>query len=308
MTAVHTIDLHYLGHRNTIASYLIEADEPALIETGPASTLDALRSGLASRGYQPADIKHVFVTHIHLDHAGAAGWWAEQGATIYVHGFGAKHLIDPSKLIASAERIYGDQMDRLWGAITPVPESQVRPLQDDDVIEIDHDVCFTALETPGHARHHHAFAMSIHDERICFTGDAAAMIVPGTDFIAIPTPPPEFNLEQWLGSIERLRACDYDAIYPTHFGRLENAARHFDRLKTQLIEHSAFIRESLDADESDDERRRRYAEWVRQRALDDGVGQEDLAHFVSDNLLNMNVTGIARYWTKKREAAETNAT
>ena len=303
---IQTIDLNYLGHPNTIASYLVMGPEsPVLIETGPSSTLESLQAGLAEHDVEPGDIKHVFVTHIHLDHAGAAGWWAKQGAQVYVHEFGAKHLIDPEKLIQSATRIYGDDMDRLWGPITPIPESQVTAVSDDDVIEAG-GLSFRAIETPGHARHHHAFAAHIDNEDICFTGDAAAMIVPKTDFIAIPMPPPEFNLEQWIGSIERLRTRQFDAIYPTHFGRLEHVHRHFERLKQQVNEHAEFIRESIDRDEADAERRRRYAEWVREQALTDGVPQADLAHFVSDNLLNMNVTGIARYWTKKREAAESS--
>ena len=117
---IHTLDLHFQRQPNTIASFLVIGPSgPVLVETGPMSTLATLREQLASLGYRPADIRHVLVTHIHLDHAGAAGWWAQQGATVYVHPFGAPHLVDPSKLIASATRIYQDELETLWGEIVP---------------------------------------------------------------------------------------------------------------------------------------------------------------------------------------------
>jgi len=132
---IETIDLQYRGVSRVIASYLIVGPEgPVLVETGPGSTLETLLAGLNDHGVAPADIRHVFVTHIHLDHAGAAGWWAGQGATVYVHPFGAPHLIDPSKLIASATRIYKDEMETLWGEILPAPPDNVMAIQDGQVI------------------------------------------------------------------------------------------------------------------------------------------------------------------------------
>ena len=137
MPVIHTIDLHYLGIPKAIAAYVvIGPDGPVLVEAGPSSTLTHLVDGLAALSLKPGDIRHALVTHIHLDHAGAAGHLARNGTRIWVHEFGAPHLVDPSKLIASATRIYGSQMDRLWGPIVPVPPELISPVRDGDLIEV----------------------------------------------------------------------------------------------------------------------------------------------------------------------------
>lgn len=302
MPTIHTIDLNYLGVPETIASYLIVGPEgPVLIETGPESSSRNLTEGLNRLGYEPKDIAHALVTHIHLDHAGAAGWLAEHGTTIHVHEFGAKHLIDPNKLINSATRIYGDQMDRLWGKIIPVPEERVRAVRDGETISVG-GLTFTAIETPGHARHHHAFALETARGRICFTGDAAAMLVPGipTDrYVSIPTPPPEFDLIAWLRSIDRLDDARFKTLYPTHFGPVHTAAGHFVTLRRMLRSHVEFIRTMRRTTSDESELVRKYAIWTRRQAVNAGVSEAQIPHFVSDNLLRMNVTGIVRYLSQR---------
>lgn len=300
MTEIHTIDLHYLGQPCTIAGYLLMGpDGPVLIETGPASTLDHLEAGLKQHGVVLNDLRGALVTHIHLDHAGAAGHLAKHGVPIHVHEFGAKHLVDPSKLIDSARRIYRDQMDRLWGEVLPVPAHLVRSIRDGDVIDIA-GLVFAAIETPGHARHHHAFRLETPRGRICFTGDAAAMIVPGYPFISLPTPPPEFDLDAWLNSLARLDAERFRMIYLTHFGCLNTPTRHFENVKRALRAHSEFIRTQLNLSKSEDEILQSYRPWIERQALAGGISEQQLPHFVSENLLRMNVTGMVRYWTKTR--------
>lgn len=296
---IHTIDLQYLGLAGAIASYLIRSDDgAAIIECGPGSTRDNLVNALRHHGVAPGDVRDVVVSHIHLDHAGSAGWWAQQGATIHVHEFGAKHLVNPEKLIASATRIYGDLMDRLWGDILPAPEDRVHPVHDGDTIRVAGGVELRAIETPGHARHHHAFATNINDERMCFTGDAAAMIVPGHRFISIPTPPPEFDLEQWLASIDRLEKASFDALYLTHFGRIDDPADHIGRLRPWLIEQAEFVRDHLDAGRTRDQILTDYTTWMRSEARADGLSDEALRGFLTSNLMSMNVDGMTRYFTK----------
>ena len=304
MTELHTIDLHYLGAPEAIASYIIESsDGPVMIETGPGSSLGALVDGLKAIGHEPGDVKHVLVTHIHFDHAGASGWMAAQGAHVYVHEFGAPHLVNPDKLVTSAKRIYGDDMDRLWGELLPIPEQQVTAVHDGDVMTFG-DVAIRAIETPGHARHHHAFATELNGESIAFTGDAAATHIEGCDrFISVPTPPPEFDLETWLASVDRLDEETFDAIYPTHFGRVDDVAGHLRRLRTALREHAAFIRERMDAGIEKAAIRDEYLAWFVGRAEQDEVPLEKMGFYVKDTLADMNVTGIMRYWTKKAEAA-----
>ena len=305
MTAIHTIDLKYLGAANAVASYILigPPNEPVMIETGPGVTTDALTAGLESLGLTPADVRHVLVTHIHFDHAGASGWMASHGAHIYAHEFGARHLIDPSRLIESATRIYGDKMATLWGELIPIPEQQVTAVHDGDVIEVG-GFTIRAIETPGHARHHHAYAMETDAGRICFTGDVAATRIPGADnerFCAIPMPPPEFDLEAWIASIEKLEAERFDFIYPTHFGRVDDPAGHFARVKPGLREHAGMIRAMMDEGLDRDAILERYSAWYIGSAAAAHVPEESMPFFIKESNPSMNVTGIMRYWTKLAE-------
>ena len=198
--AIHTLDLLFQNVPQAIAAYLVIGPEgPLLVETGPGSTLQNLKAQLGRHGLAPQDIGQVLVTHIHLDHAGAAGWWGQQGAQIYVHHVGAPHLIDPSRLLASAARIYGDQMDTLWGPMLPTPAEKVTAVYDGDIIQAG-GLEFLALDTPGHARHHHVYRLG----NLAFTGDAAGIQLPDSRLIDLPAPPPEFELEVWQQTIDRL--------------------------------------------------------------------------------------------------------
>ena len=205
---IETLDLDFGRTPETIASFLVFGpDGPVLVESGPASTLPNLLTRLQEHGVTPADVRHVLVTHIHLDHAGAAGWWAQQGATVYVHPNGARHLIDPSKLLASAERIYQERMDELWGRTVPAPEDRVVIVEGDTTIEAA-GLEFVAIDTPGHARHHHVYRLG----DVAFTGDAAGVRLGERHWIDLPGPPPEFDLEAWKETLNRLRGEGFAAI------------------------------------------------------------------------------------------------
>jgi len=303
MTTVHTLDLNYLGTPRCIASYLLVADDgPVMIETGPGSATGGLSAGLAELGYTPADVKHVLVTHIHFDHAGASGWMARHGAHVYVHELGYNHLLDPARLNESARRIYKDQMDALWGELIPIPESQLTAVGDNDLLNLE-GITIRALDTPGHAKHHHAYAVDTDQGRVCFTGDAAATFIPDTgSFVSVPTPPPEFELDTWFASIERLESENFDRLYPTHFGPVDDPPRHLARVKPHLHAHAEFIlslmNESLDRHAI----LQRYTDWWVSQARQAGVG-DDMLHFYVKSMADMNVTGIMRYWTKRAEKA-----
>lgn len=295
---VHIIDHGYQGVREAIASYIVQGRHgPVLFETGPGSTFEALVDGLGRLGLAPRDIQHVFVTHIHLDHAGAAGHFAREGAVIHVHEFGAAHLVDPSRLLASARRIYQERMDRLWGEMFAVPAAQVVAVHDGDVIEAA-GLRIEAIETPGHARHHHAFACEIGGERIAFTGDAAACFVhEAPAFISLPTPPPEFDRERWLASLNRLDAEKFDAIYPTHFGRVDDVESHLARARLAVRQHSDFVREMLVAEVPREAMLARYTAWFVAEAERSGVPEDKMDFFVKSSLAEMNLNGMLRYWT-----------
>jgi len=305
---IHTLDLEYLGLPEAVASYVVDAPGgPVMIETGPHSCVNALAAGLAKLSLTPEDVRHVLVTHIHLDHAGAAWWMAERGATIYVHEFGAPHLIDPTKLHRSAERIYGDQLSQLWGELRPVAADRVASVRDGEIIR-PAGLALRAVETPGHAKHHHAWIIEADDGRIAFTGDAAACSVRETPgFISLPTPPPEFDLEAWHTSIDRLRRESPDVIFPTHFGEVRGVAAHLDRVDQALDEHAAFVAELMSENLDRNGMLQRYRDWFVGQAERAGMPDVKQRFYVKSSVAEMNVAGIERYWNKRAEQGQASA-
>jgi len=294
MSDYETIDLAYHGLDEADAVFLFRTDRgPVLVESGPAVTLETLRTGLRSHGVDPTDIHAILLTHIHLDHAGAAGWFADHGAEVHVHPFGARHLSDPSRLNASARRIYGDELDVIFGELLRCPTNKVHAVEDGDRLDFG-DVAFTAIETPGHARHHHAWSTELDGERICFTGDVAAMRLPGTDFPLFPLAPPEFELEPWLASIARIAALDFDRLELTHFGRVDEPAAHLEIVRDRLVRETDFVRGLLEADDLDDDARMgAYRDWIGREG--EHLDPEHLRTFANRNLLAMNLGGVRRH-------------
>lgn len=228
------IDLRFQGTERVIAAYLLAGDdELALIETGPATTLPALRAGIAAAGFAVADLSKLLVTHIHLDHSGAAGLLLEEApeARVWVHPAGAPHLVDPARLLVSAGRIYGDRMEELWGEVAPIPAGRVSALADGETLSVAGRV-LTALFTPGHASHHVVYWDAASGT--AFTGDVAGVRMPGSDYVCPPTPPPELDPEAWAASIERLRGLAAERLCLTHFGAFTDVGAHLDRLATNL--------------------------------------------------------------------------
>ncbi|OSS42341.1 metallo-beta-lactamase protein [Desulfurella amilsii] len=233
------IDLNFQNTPHTIASFLIDAVEPILVETGPDSTFKNLIIKLKALGLNQQDIKHVLITHIHLDHSGAAWHFAQSKAKIYVHPKGKKHLIDPSHLVSSAQIVYKDKLKSLFG--------NVEPINKDNVIEVDDEkeinICGTKvlpIYTKGHANHHACFLINEY----MFVGDAGGIrILDGP--IMPPTPPPDINLKEWMLSIEKLKQYDAPFICPTHFGCFTNF-NHFDELASHIMQYKIFIQNSQD--------------------------------------------------------------
>jgi glyoxylase-like metal-dependent hydrolase (beta-lactamase superfamily II) len=281
-----------------MAAYLVVGDAgPVLVETGPASTLETLKARLADFGHTVADVRHVLVTHIHLDHAGASGWLAQTGAQVFVHPAGGRHLIDPSRLLASAARIYGEAMDSLWGQTVPVPPEQVHTLSDGEKVKIG-ELTFVTLNAPGHANHHNVYRLG----DVAFTGDVAGVRRPGSPFISVPAPPPEFDLEVWHGTIERLLGENLNAIYPTHFGPVHSVREHLEEL-AELIDRSAeFIRGKMSAGLERDEVLEKYVSWVNSRAHALGLSEHEIRMLEVSNPTHMSVDGLLRYWRKKAES------
>jgi len=241
MTSPLMIDLLFGDRPHVIAAFAV--DGPAgvtLVETGPSSTLPALLDGLRVGGIDLERVTQILVTHIHLDHSGAVGRLLRHvpNATVRVHPIGAPHLVDPSRLVASATRIYGERMDDLWGEVVPVPEERVVPLVDGEEIPFG-DRMAAAIFTPGHASHHVAYWDA--GERALYTGDAGGVRVPGTGYVCPPTPPPDLDPEAWAVSIGRMRLLDPARLYLTHYGDVIDVPDHFDRLQAELPAYLALV-------------------------------------------------------------------
>ncbi len=290
-----TLDLHFQNVPHSVAAYhAIGPDGPVLIETGPASTLPRLLHCLRENGYDPVDVRDVLVTHIHLDHSGAAGWWTHQGARVFVHPVGAPHLIEPSRLLKSAGRIYGDRLQSLWGDTQPARSEKVTTVEHGEVVEAG-GLRFEVIETLGHARHHHAFRIG----DVAFTGDAAGIRLPGYPLIDLPAPPPEFDPEAWADSVDRLEQANLKAIYPTHFGRLDDVGDYWQNLRELIVSSAEFVRARQSAGDDRDSILEDYKRWNRERALAASVPEEAIRQYWTANPLDMSVDGIMRYWHKK---------
>lgn len=295
---VHTIDLYFRETPEIIAAFLVEGPEGlVLVETGPGSTLPQLLTGIAELGFSPCDVRDVFVTHIHLDHAGAAGWWAqENGSTIYVHPRGARHLIDPSRLMESARMVYGDLMDTLWGDMISAPEDKVRILNDDETVSVA-GLDFTALDTPGHARHHHAYAV----EDAVFTGDVAGARLRGCDYISVTSAPPQFEPDAYFDSIERLREANPARLFLTHFGEVTDVDAHLDDYKENVDLASTFVHDRLAEGMDADSLQIAYQAFQMELAFRSGLPPEDWNRYQQANPTSMCADGIRLYWEKQSE-------
>lgn len=293
-----TIDLNFQDKTQAIASYLIRHNDGAvLIETGPGSTLPALEAALSAEGLSPRDVTHVLVTHIHLDHAGAAGWLAKQGAQIYVHPNGAPHLINPEKLIASATRIYGEKMEQLWGEILPVAEDQLTVPQDAEEIVIG-NLRFLPVNTPGHAEHHYSYVF----EDICFCGDVGGVRIPGYVYLRAPMPPPELHFGRWRESIARLKLLKFQRIAPTHFGIFDDAAWQLDVMDKTLAEVEQWLEIVMANDPSIDELREAFTLWMQEQGQLKNLSEDVIRAYALANPVAMSADGLMRYWKKFRSA------
>ncbi len=295
-TDIVTLDLEFQGKSQAIASYLIRHTGGAiLIESGPGSTLPALQSGLAAHGLSFSDVTHVLLTHIHLDHAGAAGSLALQGAEIYVHPVGAPHLLNPEKLLASAGRIYGDQMDRLWGEVLPVPETRLHVAQEGEEIVIG-NLHFLPINTPGHAEHHFAYLF----EDVCFTGDVGGVRIPGYQYLRLPMPPPELHFGKWRDSLNRLRRERFSRIAPTHFGIYDDSEWQLRALEKDLDATERWMERIMPKDPPIEELRQQFASWMNEQGREQGLSADVVRAYELANPPGMSADGLQRYWRKVR--------
>ena len=294
---VHLIDALHLGTPNIICVALVEcgSEELLLVDSGPECVFDAVVEGVRNLGFQPAHVRHLLASHVHLDHTGAAWRWAKEfGTKIYAHPRGAPHLVDPSKLVASATRIYGDKMDSLWGSVGTIPDDQVIAVTEPAELRLGAQQ-FRVLYTPGHAQHHNAYWLE--SERTLFAGDVAGVLIRGGPPIP-PFPPPDIHLESWQDSLDKIRALEPVSLHITHFGKVDDPIHTLDALEKRLFSWADWMKERLLEGKSEKEIIPEFERFTAQQLLAAGTPKEDLATYEQADPASMSVAGLARYWHK----------
>lgn len=296
------IDVMHRDKAGLIACYVMQVDDGlALIETGPGITVDNLLAGISYLGLSPDELRHILLTHIHLDHAGAAGTLLERypNAQLYVHERGARHMIDPSRLLASAQRIYGAMMDALWGPFLPCPAERVNVVTDGDRLDLG-GTSINVLYTPGHASHHVSY--DCPDAMLIFAGDVAGVRIPPSSLVWPPTPPPDIDIPAWHQSIQRLRERSPERVMITHFGEITNVPQNLDELDQRLDDWTEFVDDLLgkgkDRDQIAAALEERVTRQIEAEAADGNTGEA--AGYVMP--FKMSVDGLLRYLQKRDEA------
>jgi glyoxylase-like metal-dependent hydrolase (beta-lactamase superfamily II) len=276
------LDLLHLGRERVIGAYLLDTPEgPALFDCGPTTCVPVLNQRLRERGLELQDVRHLLLSHIHLDHAGAAGVLVREhpGLQVHVSPVGAPHLVDPARLEQSARRLYGDEFDTLWGELAPVPHENVRETGE-RVLELD---CFPS---PGHASHHVCY---LDTDGTLYAGDAAGVRIQPSPFVLPPTPPPEFDLSAWESTLDELDRRDPQRLALIHFGVTDDPREHFAELRRRLRAWTALVGEGAGEEEF---------EAVAMAELGD-----DAPPYVQAMPLWQSYAGLRRYWDKRRDAA-----
>jgi glyoxylase-like metal-dependent hydrolase (beta-lactamase superfamily II) len=289
----------FLGQSEIIGSYLLAGgDELAIVDPGPGSAIDSLLTSIREAGFEPQDVTHILATHVHLDHAGAIGSLVKQmpKVQVCVHGLGAPHLLDTSKVVASASRIFGERMKLLWGEIESTPQERLQIIGNGDILNL----AGRRLEVhyaPGHAIHHVIF-FDAHSGEL-FAGDVAGVRLPGVDYVRPPTPPPDLDLEAWSESINLLKRLRPDVLYIGHFGAIKEIDSQLERLSAKLYAWGDFVLAAMRDGKTEAEIITMLIEHANPellRAAGDARAQE--RYEIATNY-PMTVQGYMRYWRKK---------
>lgn len=290
----------FQGQHEIVGSYLIAGvNELAIIDPGPGSMIESLLASIREVGFEPEDVTHILATHVHLDHAGATGSLVKQmpQAHVYVHSLGAPHLLDTTKVVASATRIYGDRMKLLWGDIEPTPADRLRVIEDGDKL----NMAGRHLQvhyTPGHAIHHVIF-FDAHSGEL-FAGDTAGVRLPGVDYVRPPTPPPDLDLEAWSKSIDLLKRLHPDVLYIGHFGAIKTIESQLERLREKLHAWGDFVLAAMRNGKEEAEIIAMLIEHANPELLQAAQGDPGvLPRYEIATNYPMTVQGYMRYWRKK---------
>lgn len=297
MLAVLDLDFHE-GPRSLAGGLLTGSGGSVLVDPGPSSALGGLRRGLAEHGLGVGDLQAILLTHIHLDHAGATGVLARENPRlrVFVHERGAPHVADPSKLLASASRIYGDRMEALWGEVAPVEAARIQSLRGGEHLDVggrDIDVAYT----PGHAWHHVSY-LDRGTGTAC-VGDVAGVRFAPSEEVIPPTPPPDIDVERWQASLDTIAAWSPARLLLTHFGTFDDVGQHLGRVRERLDEMASLVRQSLDRPAADDEERIAWFRGQLRERLAARLGAEAASAYEALQPLESYWQGLVRYWRRK---------
>lgn len=293
---ITNIDSHFLGQDHVIGTYVIQSSEGLIIiDSGPETVFEHYQKAFEKAGLHWRDVKHVVLTHIHFDHAGAAWKFAENGAKIYVHPIGLPHLENPEKLWNSAKQIYKENMDRLWGRMEPIEPELLVPVEDGQILKIG-DIEIKAHYTPGHAIHHNAYQIG----EVVFTGDVAGVRINNGPAVP-PCPPPDINIEAWKKSISKLRSLHPSRLYLAHYGAVDEVDDHLNALEIILDDWAAWIKPYYEAQSAAEEITPSFVQYTQEQLRKRGVSEEDIQRYEKGNPSFMSVTGLLRYWKLKAQ-------
>lgn len=298
---VTAIDTFMGGRERYTAAYLVNASEPALIETGPGTSVEPVTRALDALGIGSDALAHIILTHIHLDHAGGVGALAVAfpRATVWVHERGARHLVEPARLVASATRVYGaDRMTTLFGPVVPVPSDRLRVFVGDTSLDLG-GRSLLALDTPGHASHHLAIVDSATG--VVFTGDALGIHVPALPILRPATPPPDFDLELAVASVERIRSVDPSTLLFAHFGPITDVDRTCDLAVKQLRSWTMTVQRAMEGTDDTDEIVEVLTREAASEVVTGAEAQLDLDRLETLAGIRMNALGMMRYLTQRAE-------
>ena len=298
MTTFTTIDLNWTGRPRSIAALLMESGGTCVvIDPGPESTLETLRAELQKRGQNFQTLDALLLTHIHLDHAGATGALVRENPNlkVYVHEIGSPHMTDPSRLLASAGRLYGGDLQALYGECMPVPEKNLTSLQGGQRIQIG-QAELEVFYTPGHASHHVTYWDRA--SRTAFVGDTAGIRVEGHTFLLPATPPPDIDVEIWNQSLDRIASWGPERIFLTHFGFIENPAEHIRLYKERLAEWSALTRQLLESAAETIEAEKQFVDAIASE-IKSTLPRDAADHYIFNGGLRLSCLGLMRYVRKR---------
>ena len=302
MASILTLDDNWMGRPRSIATALLESDgHHALVDPGPGSTLENLRQELRARGISVNDLDAILLTHIHLDHAGATGALVRENPrlAVYVHKVGTPHMIDPSKLLASAARLWPNDLQRLFGETLPVPAKTLRILEGGETLTLGARK-IEVVYTPGHASHHVSYFENV--EGVAFVGDTAGVQIEGNGYVMPATPPPDIDLGIWDASFAAILERKPARLFLTHFGYSEKPAEHIAQFRDRLHRWAAKTQEIIRTAGSESAALETFMAAMR-ADIAKHVSSEEVDHYVLTAGLNLSFLGLARYLRKRATAA-----